>query len=146
MRRTMMMTLSVMALLLSQAPVSSQGGLVQVTPLGSVAGELCASDRAILFEDPLGIRILYDPGRTVDESDGRLGTVDVVLLSHVHADHLGDVRPARDPATNRSRQDHNRRLPTLGPTWITAEHSRRVCRPPNQSLPVVVAADEKVAG
>lgn len=82
--------------LLVQWPVSTQGGagLVQVTPLGSHAGELCFADRAIVFEDPKGIRILYDPGRTVDESDPRLGTIDVVLLSHVHADHLGDVRPS----------------------------------------------------
>lgn len=79
-----------------QIPVSTQAGagVVQVTPLGSHAGELCFADRAIVFEDPKGIRILYDPGRTVDESDARLGTIDVVLLSHVHADHLGDVRPS----------------------------------------------------
>ncbi len=79
-----------------QIPVSTQAGvgMVQVTPLGSHAGELCFADRAIVFEDPKGIRILYDPGRTVDESDARLGNIDVVLLSHVHADHLGDVRPS----------------------------------------------------
>lgn len=97
-------TLSVLVLLslsLAQAPVSTQGGggLVQVTPLGSVPGELCFADRAILFEDPRGIRILYDPGRTVDELDDRLGTIDVVLLSHLHGDHLGDVRPARGAGT-----------------------------------------------
>ena len=79
-----------------QSPASTQGGagVVQVTPLGSHDGELCSADRAIVFEDPKGIRILYDPGRTVDESDPRLGAIDVVLLSHVHADHLGDVRPS----------------------------------------------------
>ena len=89
---------SVCALLVLQfqIPVSTQAGagVVQVTPLGSHAGELCFADRAIVFEDPKGVRILYDPGRTVDESDPRLGTIDVVLLSHVHADHLGDVRPS----------------------------------------------------
>jgi hypothetical protein len=69
------------------------GGLVKVTPLGSHAGELCRNDRALLFEDPTGVRILYDPGRTVDESDGRLGDVHVMLLSHAHADHIGDSRP-----------------------------------------------------
>src|SRR5262245_16212815 len=42
--------------------------LVRVTPLGSHAGELCRNDRAMLFEDPTGVRILYDPGRTVDET------------------------------------------------------------------------------
>src|SRR5262249_41703401 len=68
--------------------------LVKVTPLGSHAGELCRNDRAILFEDPTGVRILYDPGRTVDEADARLGDVHVMLLSHAHTDHIGDTRPA----------------------------------------------------
>jgi len=54
-------------------------GLVKVTPLGSHTGELCRNDRALLFEDPTGVRILYDPGRTVDETDGRLGDVHVML-------------------------------------------------------------------
>src|SRR5439155_20180314 len=67
--------------------------LVKVTPLGSHTGELCRNDRALLFEDPTGVRILYDPGRTVDETDGRLGDVHVMLLSHAHNDHIGDVRP-----------------------------------------------------
>jgi len=67
--------------------------LVKVTPLGSHAGELCRNDRALLFEDPTGVRILYDPGRTVDETDARLGDVHVMLLSHAHNDHIGDVRP-----------------------------------------------------
>src|SRR5436190_24041964 len=69
-------------------------GLVKVTPLGSHLGELCRNDRALLFEDPTGIRILYDPGRTVDETDGRLGDVHVMLLSHAHTDHIGDARPS----------------------------------------------------
>jgi len=73
--------------------------LVRVTPLGSHAGELCVTDRAMLFEDPTGIRILYDPGRTVDENDARLGDVHVMLLSHVHSDHIGDVRPSRGGGT-----------------------------------------------
>jgi L-ascorbate metabolism protein UlaG (beta-lactamase superfamily) len=47
----------------------------------------------IVFEDPSGVRILYDPGRTVDETDGRLGEVHVMLLSHAHSDHIGDARP-----------------------------------------------------
>jgi L-ascorbate metabolism protein UlaG (beta-lactamase superfamily) len=68
-------------------------GLVRVTPLGSHDGELCSDDRAMLFEDPTGVRLLYDPGRRVDENDPRLGGVDVMLLSHAHVDHIGDRRP-----------------------------------------------------
>jgi len=72
---------------------AQSSALVKVTPLGSHAGELCRNDRALLFEDPTGVRILYDPGRTVDETDSRLGEVHVMLLSHAHNDHIGDVRP-----------------------------------------------------
>jgi L-ascorbate metabolism protein UlaG (beta-lactamase superfamily) len=64
---------------------------VKVTPLGSHDGEFCRNDRAMIFEDPDGTRILYDAGRTVvGASDPRLGKIDAVLLSHVHTDHLGD--------------------------------------------------------
>ena len=38
---------------------------VKVTPLGGIEGEFCPQDRALIFEDPNGTRILYDPGRTV---------------------------------------------------------------------------------
>jgi len=68
-------------------------GVVKVTPLGSHDGEFCPLDRAMIFEDPDGTRILYDAGRTVaGPDDPRLGEIDLVLLSHVHGDHLGDIR------------------------------------------------------
>jgi L-ascorbate metabolism protein UlaG (beta-lactamase superfamily) len=68
---------------------------LKVTPLGSHDGEFCALDRALIFEDPDGTRILYDAGRTVrGPDDPRLGKIDGVLLSHVHVDHLGDVHSA----------------------------------------------------
>ena len=64
---------------------------VQVTPLGGQDGEFCRLDRALIFEDPDGTRILYDPGRTVAGADDpRLGAVDAVLVSHMHGDHVGD--------------------------------------------------------
>jgi L-ascorbate metabolism protein UlaG (beta-lactamase superfamily) len=65
---------------------------VKVTPLGSHDGEFCPLDRALVFEDPDGTRVLYDAGRTVrGGNDPRLGRIDAVLLSHVHSDHLGDL-------------------------------------------------------
>ena len=69
--------------------------VVKITPLGSHEGEFCRLDRALILEDPNGLRILYDVGRTVAGADDpRLGEIDVVLLSHVHGDHLGDRRIA----------------------------------------------------
>jgi L-ascorbate metabolism protein UlaG (beta-lactamase superfamily) len=70
---------------------------VKITPLGSHEGEFCRSDRALVFEDPDGTRILYDAGNTVrGPEDERLGEIDAVLLSHVHGDHLGNAIPS-DP-------------------------------------------------
>jgi len=73
-------------------------GNVKITPLGSHDGEFCARDRAMVFEDPDGTRILYDAGFTVrGPNDPRLGKIDAVLLSHVHGDHIG---PAHQPSAN----------------------------------------------
>lgn len=64
---------------------------VKTTPLGSHDGEFCRFDRAMIFEDPDGTRLLYDAGRTVvGPEDPRLGKIDVVLVSHMHGDHVGD--------------------------------------------------------
>jgi len=68
---------------------------VKITPLGSHDGEFCGRDRAMVFEDPDGTRILYDAGFTVRGADDpRLGKIDAVLLSHVHSDHLGPAHAA----------------------------------------------------
>ena len=76
-------------------PPPSGAGSVQITPLGSHDGEFCALDRALVFEDPDGTRILYDAGFTVRGADDpRLGKIDAVLLSHVHGDHLGGAHQA----------------------------------------------------
>ena len=65
---------------------------VKVTPLGGIDGEFCPQDRALVFEDPNGTRVLYDPGRTVaGASDPRLGKIDVILVSHMHGDHVGNA-------------------------------------------------------
>ncbi len=63
---------------------------VKITPLGSHDGEFCKFDRALILEDPDGTRFLYDAGMTVaGTNDPRLGDIDVILVSHMHADHVG---------------------------------------------------------
>lgn len=73
------------------AAQSAAAANVKITPLGSHDGEFCRFDRAMILEDPDGTRILYDAGRTVaGPNDPRLGNIDVVLVSHMHGDHVGD--------------------------------------------------------
>ena len=75
---------------------SASAANVKVTPLGSVEGEFCKFDRAMIFEDPDGTRILYDAGRTVaGAEDSRLGKIDALLVSHMHGDHVGDRHGAK---------------------------------------------------
>jgi L-ascorbate metabolism protein UlaG (beta-lactamase superfamily) len=70
--------------------------VVKVTPLGSHDGEFCRFDRAMIFEDPNGTRVLYDAGRTVaGAGDPRLGKIDILLVSHMHGDHVGDRHIAK---------------------------------------------------
>ena len=77
--------------MLAMAMQSIQAANVEITPLGSHDGEFCKFDRAMILEDPDGTRILYDAGRTVaGAEDPRLGKIDVLLVSHMHGDHVGD--------------------------------------------------------
>src|SRR3954471_14953141 len=79
------------ALLLAAFPALAQS--VKITPIGSHPGELCANDRAIIFEDPTGVRFLYDTAHNVTGGDDpRLGAIHLVLLSHMHGDHVGDLK------------------------------------------------------
>ena len=79
------------ALSLAAFPVLAQN--VKITPIGSHPGELCANDRAMVFEDPTGVRFLYDPAHNVTGGDDpRLGTIHLVLLSHMHGDHVGHLK------------------------------------------------------
>ena len=90
MRKTLM-GLAIVTRCLGGVPSSASAADVKVTPLGGQDGEFCKLDRALIFEDPKGTRILYDPGRTVaGPTDPRLGKIDVILVSHMHGDHVGN--------------------------------------------------------
>src|SRR5258708_2663013 len=79
---------------------------VKITPLGQRTGEFCSLDRALLFEDPTGVRILYDPGNTIaGGSDPRLGDVHAILVSHAHVDHLGNNKLNQDPGADTAKCD-----------------------------------------
>jgi L-ascorbate metabolism protein UlaG (beta-lactamase superfamily) len=105
-----------LAFLLAVVPASAQN--VKITPVGSHPGELCANDRATIFEDPTGVRILYDAGQTVTGADdARLGAIHVVLLSHVHGDHIGDQKLK---AVGAGECANSERVPAL-PNSTTAE-------------------------
>jgi len=100
--RVLLASLAAAALAGCAATAQNAGpGTVKITSLGSHDGELCPLDRAIVFEDPDGTRILYDAGRTVrGPADPRLGKIDAILLSHVHGDHLGDlIQPSANAGT-----------------------------------------------
>lgn len=111
------MKIACAALALSLAAFPALAQNVKVTPIGSHPGELCASDRAIVFEDPTGVRFLYDPAHNVTGGDDpRLGTIHMVLLSHMHGDHVGNLKlkapgagtcanPERVPAPNSTTAD-----------------------------------------
>jgi L-ascorbate metabolism protein UlaG (beta-lactamase superfamily) len=97
--RLIPITAILVLVLLAMAPLASlspaAADIVRVTPLGGEEGEFCPMDRAMIFEDPNGTRILYDAGRTVaGPDDPRLGEIDIVLVSHVHGDHVGDRHAA----------------------------------------------------
>ena len=50
-------------LALASLPALAQN--VKITPIGSHPGELCANDRAMVFEDPSGVRPVQEAFREV---------------------------------------------------------------------------------
>ncbi len=87
-----MIRASALACIAALLALPAMAANVKVTPLGGQEGEFCPQDRALVFEDPNGTRILYDPGRTVaGATDPRLGKIDIILVTHMHGDHLGNA-------------------------------------------------------
>ena len=105
-----------LALALAAFPAAAQN--VKITPIGSHPGELCANDRALVFEDPSGVRFIYDVAHNLTgPDDPRVGRIDLVLLSHVHGDHIGDQKLK---AVGAGTCANSGRVPA-GPNSMTAE-------------------------
>lgn len=134
-------------LMLSLAvPASADDHVVKVTPLGSHDGEFCGRDRALVFEDPNGTRILYDAGRTVaGPDDPRLGKIDVVLVSHMHGDHVGDQRIRETNQGSCGAPDTSvSALPQSNTVDIAVKHNAKIVT--GSEMPAFFAAKLRDAG
>jgi L-ascorbate metabolism protein UlaG (beta-lactamase superfamily) len=118
---------------------------VKVTPLGGIDGEFCAQDRALVFEDPNGTRVLYDPGRTVaGGTDPRLGKIDVILASHMHADHVGESHIKASGAGSCARPDLSVPTPDTNVVDIALAKKARIVT--GSEMPPFFAARLKKGG
>jgi L-ascorbate metabolism protein UlaG (beta-lactamase superfamily) len=119
---------------------------VKVTPLGSIDGEFCPQDRALVFEDPNGTRILYDPGRSVaGASDPRLGKIDIVLVSHMHGDHVGNAHTKAPNAGTCEKPDTSvSAMPTSNAVQIALAKKSKIVT--GSEMPPFFAAKLKAGG
>lgn len=127
-------------------PAFADDQVVKVTPLGSHDGEFCSRDRALVFEDPNGTRILYDAGRTVaGPDDPRLGKIDIILVSHMHGDHVGDQRISKtNQGTCASPDTSVPTLPQSNTVDIAVKHDARIVT--GSEMPAFFAAKLQNAG
>jgi len=124
-------------------PVFAQ--TVKVTPLGGIDGEFCAQDRALVFEDPNGTRVLYDPGHTVaGGEDPRLGRIDVILVSHMHADHVGEAHIKAAGAGSCAKPDLSVATPNTNVVDIALAKKARIVT--GSEMPPFFAARLKAGG
>ena len=79
------------ALIAASLATAVSAANVKVTPLGSHDGEFCPQDRALVFEDPNGTRILYDPGRTVLSVAYACGYASDSSLRRAMQDFIGTI-------------------------------------------------------
>ncbi|MCP4695092.1 MAG: MBL fold metallo-hydrolase, partial [Desulfobacterales bacterium] len=128
MKRSMIFPVIMMAGLILAAAGPALAGNVKITPLGTHDGEFCRLDRAFLFEDPDGTTLLFDAGRSVmGPEDPRLGKVDVVLLSGVHSDHIGDrIAPALNAGTCAKPDTSVSMAPNTNTAEIAAKKKSRI--------------------
>jgi len=106
----------------------AQAQNVKITPIGLRTGDFCALDRALLFEDPTGVRILYDPGNSIaGPRDPRRSSMTCATDSYRH----GRFRPTFRVAASRWNLTA---MPSVSPAAPDPERSpARGMIPPQQS-------------
>jgi L-ascorbate metabolism protein UlaG (beta-lactamase superfamily) len=132
--------------LTSMCVQSAVAANVKITPLGSHDGEFCRLDRAMVFEDPTGTRILYDAGRTVaGAEDQRLGSIDALLVSHMHGDHVGDRNIAKTNAGTCGKPDFSvKAAPTTN--TVNIAHAKQAKIITGSEMPRFFSAKLKALG
>ncbi|MCL6416856.1 MBL fold metallo-hydrolase [Aestuariirhabdus sp. Z084] len=137
---------SVLLPLAAVGSYASASDSVKVTPLGGQPGEFCRLDRAMVFEDPNGTRILYDAGMTVAGADDpRLGNIDIVLVSHMHGDHLGSKHTSGAGAGTCAKPDLSvNALPLSNSVKIAVAKNAKMVT--GSEMPAFFAAKIKEAG
>jgi L-ascorbate metabolism protein UlaG (beta-lactamase superfamily) len=147
MKRNLVLILA--TLLLSQSGLLAQ--FVKITPLGARTGEFCAPDRALILEDPTGVRILYDPGTTVAggsdprlTANSKLGRLDAILVSHAHGDHIGASKMTQSPDASGASCSSAATVPTPDSNAAEIAAAQRLAIVGSQDLSAFIAA--KVQG
>src|SRR5215831_14798224 len=79
-----------LAVVLSSSMLLAQSGKVEVHWLGQAAFKITTPTGKVIVLDPF---LTQNPKTPADYKDlAKLGTVDLILVTHGHGDHVGDVK------------------------------------------------------
>ena len=73
--------------------------------------------------------MLYDPGRTVaSAADPRLGKIDIILVSHMHGDHVGNAHNKAPNSGSCDKPDMSVSAPAKRAKKVCWKRSRSRCK------------------